>query len=443
MTTQHAITEPMSESGMPVVREDGGADDGAGRDVRYFKSVLKSYILPLFHSASIEGPFATSGGPEEGRALPASRTVALRVPEQPRMQYVLSREVPFTAWEKELLRDVMETIRARGAAAGRCNHASLCNAVERAIARQISPEHADTILQVLQVYAQWAAETYEGRRITHTVGVCCNRSQDDEPNFYELRDNSVLKVLGSAPDSILMLDGAGTVIGIEAISAKQNNYRKNKDVLAPVEMADVALWTNSAGRIAFRLLPNGEVLIFRDKQLAYAKRRSFWRSFPHRSVIYEHFSVPYATEEENAKRAVYLTTLDLAFSGKGGCLGILQTPDPGRDAYKLINENMLFAAENPAATARLLAGIAGSRKFHEMPRRIRAGFCSLDGATLIDAQGTILAAGAILRTNGNPLQGGGRSAAAQALAGYGIGVKISDDGFIEIYRGDATPLFFA
>lgn len=439
MLKHRGIMESTAEQGTRIVL----TDDGVSRDAHFFRSMLKSYILPLFHSARIEGPFATSKNREGDGPVQSSKSIVLHMSEQPYVLFHLSRDVPFTVQEKALLRDVMENIEIQGATMVRWNHASLCNIIERAIARQISPEHADTILQVLQVYAQWAAETYEGRRITHTVGICCNMKQDDAPSFYELRNNAVLKVLGTAPESILTLDRTGAVTGIETISAKQINYRKNKEVLAPVDMADLALWTNSSSRIAFRLLSNGEVLIFRDKQLAYAKRRSFWRSFPHRSVMYEHFSVPYATEEENAKRAVYLTALDLAFSGKGGCLGILQTPEPKRDAYKLINENMLFTTEHPTNTVRLLSGIAGSLKFHEMSRRVRVGFCSLDGATLIDAQGTILAAGAILRTNGNPLQGGGRSAAAQTLAGYGFGIKISDDGFIEIHRGNSSPLFFA
>lgn len=433
------ITNPIVASGPLVL-----SGDEMGREIHFFKTMLTSYILPLFHSARLEGPFAASEHRNEDGAFPAPKNIILQVPEYPNVHYVLSRDVPFTVQEKKLLGEVMEKIRMQEVTMDKWHHASLCNIIERAIARQVCPEYEETALQVLQVYTQWAAETYEGRRITHSVGIAHEQCKGAKPNFFELRNSNALKALGTAPDSILVLDKAGKITGIETISAKQINYRKNKDVLAPVDMADIALWTNSVSRVAFRLLPNGEVLIFREKQLAYAKRRSFWRSFPHRSVVYEQFSVPFVTDEENAKRAVYLTALDLAFSGKGGCLGILQTSQPHRDVQKLTSENMLFAAKHPSATIRLLSGIADSRKFHEMPRRVRMGFCSLDGATLIDSQGLILAVGAILRTNGNQLQhGGGRSAAAQTLAGYGFGIKISDDGFIEIHRGDSSPLFFA
>lgn len=439
MTNHNGIVEHTVGSGSRIAL----SDDGMSREIHFFKSMLTSYILPLFHSARIEGPFTAPEG-HGGEAGPsATRRIVLPVPDYQHVHYILKRDVPFTNQEKELLDDVMEKSKIHCTTTGRWAHAALCSVIERAIARQVCPEYEETILQVLQVYTQWAAETYEGRRIAHSVGICREQGQGGEPSFYELRNSSALKALGTAPDSILVLDKAGNIIGIETISAKQINYRKNKDVLAPVDMADIALWTNSASRIAFRLLPNGEVLIFREKQLAYAKRRSFWRCFPHRSVVYEHFSVPYATEEENAKRAVYLTALDLAFSGKGGCLGMLQASEAMRDAHKLISENMLLATEHPSATVRLLSSIAGSRKFQEMPRRVRMGFCSLDGATLIDSQGAVLAVGAILRTNGNALHGGGRSAAAQTLARYGFGIKISDDGFIEIHQGNSSPLFFA
>lgn len=54
-----------------------------------------------------------------------------------------------------------------------------------------------------------------------------------------------------------------------------------------------------------------------------------------------------------------------------------------------------------------------------------------------------MTAGAIVKTDGNLATGGGRSAAARALAQQGFGIKISSDGYIEIYEGENPPVYFA
>jgi hypothetical protein len=56
---------------------------------------------------------------------------------------------------------------------------------------------------------------------------------------------------------------------------------------------------------------------------------------------------------------------------------------------------------------------------------------ALDGATIIDYQGNVLAAGAIvkLRGAGSP-HGGARKAAAKTLGEYGLAIKVSSDGAI-------------
>jgi hypothetical protein len=60
----------------------------------------------------------------------------------------------------------------------------------------------------------------------------------------------------------------------------------------------------------------------------------------------------------------------------------------------------------------------------------------VDGATVIDHQGSLLAVGAIVQVPGGST-GGGRLAAAKALSRLGLGVKVSQDGGIRGYRPNA------
>ena len=81
-----------------------------------------------------------------------------------------------------------------------------------------------------------------------------------------------------------------------------------------------------------------------------------------------------------------------------------------------------------------LAKMIGGRKFQDLDRRFRQELLAIDGATIIGYDGTILAVGAILRIEGGST-GGRRLAAARALSQYGLGIKVSQDGPIQGYRG--------
>ena len=57
---------------------------------------------------------------------------------------------------------------------------------------------------------------------------------------------------------------------------------------------------------------------------------------------------------------------------------------------------------------------------------------SLDGACVIDNIGQVYSFGAIIQ-NESGSSGGGRGAAAKKLSEYGMAIKISTDGYIEVF----------
>ena len=59
----------------------------------------------------------------------------------------------------------------------------------------------------------------------------------------------------------------------------------------------------------------------------------------------------------------------------------------------------------------------------------------MDGATILDKEGNIISFGAIIQ-NDSGSYGGGRGAAARKLSKYGLAIKISTDGYIEVYIDD-------
>lgn len=83
--------------------------------------------------------------------------------------------------------------------------------------------------------------------------------------------------------------------------------------------------------------------------------------------------------------------------------------------------------------------IIGGRKFYNLDRKLRLELMGIDGATIVDAEGEILAVGAIIKIEAGST-GGGRLAAAKTLSKYGMSIKISNDGRIEGFRMDKQKL---
>ena len=66
---------------------------------------------------------------------------------------------------------------------------------------------------------------------------------------------------------------------------------------------------------------------------------------------------------------------------------------------------------------------------------------SLDGATVINQCDKYLAIGYILNSTLQSESGGGRDAAARMLGSKGLGIKISEDGEVKLYRKRGNNTF--
>ena len=171
------------------------------------------------------------------------------------------------------------------------------------------------------------------------------------------------------------------------------------------------------------------------------------------------------------RKAIYFTALDCSFSGNGGCLAYVnkdelenalthidindimdekyfnikkqQLLEESRKLYNLdkkppIEEDISYQdyikTRSLTKSDALKQCIAG-RKFHELNRKLRQELTAIDGATIIDFDGTIIAIGAIIQIEAGS-SGGGRLAAAKTLAKYGVSIKISADGIMQAFIKD-------
>jgi hypothetical protein len=98
-----------------------------------------------------------------------------------------------------------------------------------------------------------------------------------------------------------------------------------------------------------------------------------------------------------------------------------------------------FLTEDKNSKSATLIKLIGGKKFQELDRKFRQELLAIDGATVIDYDGTIIAAGAIIKIEAGS-SGGGRLAAAKTLSNYGISIKISNDGSMQGFKVDKNKL---
>lgn len=169
-------------------------------------------------------------------------------------------------------------------------------------------------------------------------------------------------------------------------------------------------------------------MIFANRKLQFAKRGGKWRYYPHVAVL-QRLGKGLRT---TLKQAVYDSCIDVSFAGTGGCLAVL-TRDGARsiEDKEFVDPDDWLKRAQKGRTKVLNAAIGCP--FQRLDRRLRQRILAMDGATIIDHNGNILTAGAIIKVPGGST-GGGREAAARSLSQLGLGIKISADGPIKGFR---------
>ena len=199
-------------------------------------------------------------------------------------------------------------------------------------------------------------------------------------------------------------------------------------------------------KVAVTLNSKGEILVFAQTQLMFAKRRGDWIYFPHDSIIKQLSNTGGGTKE--IRQSIYESCLDASFARSGACIGLLTEKgiknilaDKSVNADDVVS-NISVAPIKSQSKAKAVKLLANGKSFHELPRGIRKEMMCLDGAIVLKKNGEVYAGGAILKLkDGIEIANeGGRSAAAKSLAHYGVGIKVSEDGKITAYKKGKTKV---
>lgn len=419
---------------------------------------VAEYLAPLFGPATeiLDDDYTRENF--EDLAEMNGRRFMLRVAltGQPEDEVYLFRAIPFTETEQAIARNILEEWEKIFTTPHIDDYAAVCirQAQIIGIAKILSPARHTTVLRMLNLLSFWSSETYEGDKISFCVGIDEDDPRPGSVSFFDASKEDYAKVLTSGCDTLLVCNAEGDITAY--CEAALPAEAEAAHVYAPLAYLPVAYWT-SQNRCAFCLSRNGDILIFKDRQLFFAKRRGNWLHFSHQAYLAE-LGYQGQGSSRGTIEALYLSLLDVSFRRKGACIGFFRTnavtpwminerrnqrigQNISQDELVRISQDRLHGylneivsqgdmlAHDASSKTMLLRSALPSLNFAQIPRKLRAELLSIDGATLIFDDGSVFAVGAILKIPGGS-SSGGRRAAAMTLAEHGIGIKVSNDGHI-------------
>ncbi|MDI1343891.1 MAG: hypothetical protein PSV22_07320 [Pseudolabrys sp.] len=285
-------------------------------------------------------------------------------------------------------------------------------------------------MSAIDVLSSWGQRLYEGAPIAAAIGLRRAGAREPIAMLGDIVKEDFSAVLSNGHDTLMSFNYDGEFLDHEALGMEGASSS-----FCPLRQSRIAHWTGGhEARVGLSLNRLGEILVFHDQKLAFARRSGKWNFLTHDAVITQ-MNVP---RDRDLRVSIYETCLDASFARTGACLGIIQVNDGG--GWRQIIDSEDLIATGQSVRAKTLRRLIRGRNFVDLDRRTRHEISAIDGATVISHKGAVLAAGAILQIEGGSA-GGGRLAAAQALGEYGLGIKVSQDGGISGYRSEDQPVF--
>lgn len=334
-------------------------------------------------------------------------------------------------------------------------------AFELGMCQWITPntEDAAVLYAIISRMIEWSCKTYEGKNVPFGIVIDFRKKAvEGAADYLHFLTNDSSAVFTDGIFTGILLDKKGKVLSFLTRNSSNADEKNNKDIFVPYQFIDIAKYcTDSA--IGVIVLTNGEILLIKNQAICFAKRGRKWVSFDWNRVytsLRKYFLHESGLDEDTIKKsiqAIYCTLLDVSFSHTGGCLSLV-LPSNEKQIDKVIKERIdLFVtgvhvkgiSSESREKIEVLTYLLGSplntlRSFYEIEKPLRKEILSLDGATVVSMDGDFYCAGSIVAVEGGS-SGGGRTAAAKRLAKFGVGIKISEDGYIEAYGLDISEQY--
>ena len=435
-----------------------------------FYDIVGKLIVPLFTGSYLAGEMESSPRDLEV-ALGKGNSVLLKPTKLDDYRIVLKRGQAFKSFEVNIIRSIIKVLNdiSELGITDKMYLSKLQSiAIERALIESLTDAGSETILGIIGELEKWSTRTYEGQSVS--LGILVNLASVTDPHnpvyYHNVLDSDFFALFTDAVNSFVEFDKDGKMMGYVSLK----NPKKVATV-SPYIYEKVARICNDK-RIGICLTKNEDILIFYSRQLVFAKRNGSWCVYCHDEII-RLLQNNVSSAAKQIRRAIYNTALDCSFSYKGACIAYidkdktlealshidvadiiseeyfnkkkeLELEEAGKlynlgnakfiiDKFSLSYEEFLdkYKYAKTMAIRRIVAG----KKLFELDRKLVEEMTAIDGATIVDYEGTIIAVGAIIKIEAGS-DGGGRLAAAKTMAKYGVAIKVSQDGIMQGFTFD-------
>lgn len=395
-----------------------------------FRQIIEQYICPILTGSTI-GETVTPKPKSDLATLQLNGQVMhLRPERESEYKISISRPQPFTLPDKKIVNSIIgEIVSNYGKVDDKYNQRIIAYAVEIGICKYISPDNYNLLFDVLDGFDTWATRTYEGRKVTFSILIDFENNQvvsNDHPHIKNIFQEDFCALLSNSVDTCIKVSSTGALLEYLKLAEPANQP------FTPQRFNSIANSASSENKICITLTTNGEILVFQKNNLVFSKRRSIWNYFNHEPVLKKIAGGSKSTDEE-ARKAIYETILDVSFSRTGGCIAFTRTTS----LKKLIEDKVVkdtdLISDGLTIKSQTIRRLINGRKFQKLERVLRKELLGIDGATIIDYKGNIIAVGAIIQIKAGST-GGGRLAATKTLSDFGTAIKISSDGMVKGFK---------
>jgi hypothetical protein len=317
---------------------------------------------------------------------------------------------------------------------------------------QPGPSRADLVATALEVLRVAALSSYENRAISS--GVLLIEAGDSSSNAVTHPDGEPYKYsqaltgiksfyrLSNGVETVFLVrrDGAVLdVVGIERYASDNGHRGATVDVPVPSAYRSHAIATAGNQNISIVLSPSHEIKIIAQGVETFSFRNARWHLLDMKAK-YEMWER--AVGNHALANRIFQTALDLSDSRQGALFVVLH--DPATSLPLLVAPaDRLDAPRAKVGEApdrvRLLHMLRGQTAVG-VDQAVLAGLARMDGATVVDGSGRLLAVGAILLHSEPPdphsalAVEGARTTAAMAAGRYAAVLKVSEDGLMTFYE---------
>ncbi|MBL8140001.1 MAG: hypothetical protein JNM38_02735 [Acidobacteria bacterium] len=309
--------------------------------------------------------------------------------------------------------------------------------------------HADQIANAIDVLRVAALSSYENRAISSGVLIVdpkgdstSERRIPQQPVQYSAALSGVKSFyrLCDGLRTVYLMNQHGHILDIVDIAhwARQASGGRELEVPCAQAFHAHALATLGSSRVCIVLSPTHEIKVFAEGTQVFSFRSATWHLL---DLAAKYAQWQRAVGNPKVAQRLFQTALDLSDARQGALFVVLRNPinaiaelvapadvlrtNPSRDA-------------TGAVSRRDFMYLLTARSVIDIDESVLVALASMDGATVTDREGRLMAVGAILRHPATELSGtqaaeGARSTAALAASRFGPVLKVSEDGNISCF----------